>query len=91
MAKYKQSQDGYIVFEDGGVCPLSYGVSEKWFPTYDEAILYALDVVSKRADQLKENIDYNSVIIYEGAEELLHKSHSCPCGKVVFQWSNYQK
>ena len=40
MAKYKQSQDGYIVFEDGGVCPLSYGVSEKWFPTYDEAILY---------------------------------------------------
>lgn len=31
MAKYKQSQDGYIVFEDGGVCPLSYGASEKWF------------------------------------------------------------
>ena len=36
-------------------------------------------------------VDYNSVIVYEGSENLMNESHSCPCGRVVFDWRNYKK
>lgn len=92
MNKYIENKEGYIVFEDGGTSPIAYGASEKWFATYDEAIKYALNIVRKRAEEFKDVIDLNSVIVYEGPEELLHKSHSCPDkGRVVFCWSNYYK
>lgn len=82
---------GYIVFEDGGTCPIAYGASEKWFPTYDAAMKYAMSIVTKRVAELKGCGDCNSVIVYEGGEELMHKSHSCPCGRVVFEWRNYHR
>ena len=92
MSKYTESKEGYIVFEDGGASPIAYGASEEWFHTYDEAIKYALNIVRKRTEEFKDVIDLNSVIVYEGPEELLHKSHSCPDkGRVVFCWSNYYK
>lgn len=91
MAKYNKNPDGYIVFEDGGISPIAYGASEKWFLTYDEAMIYAIGIVTKRICEFEECVDANSVIVYEGGEELMHKSHSCPCGRVVFQWTNYKK
>lgn len=39
----------------------------------------------------KEHIDCNSVIIYEGSENLMHGTHSCHCDRVVFDWRNYKK
>ena len=50
MNDYTQSKDGYIVFEDGGTSPISYGATEEWFQTYDEAIKYALNIVTKRTE-----------------------------------------
>lgn len=90
MNKYIQNPSGYIVFEDGGISSIAYGASEEWFPTYDEAIAYAMDIVKNKTEELKNRIDCNSVIVYEGDETLLHKSHSCPCGRVVFDWRNYR-
>lgn len=89
MNKYIQNPSGYIVFEDGGTSLITYGASEKWFPTYDKAINYAIDAVKKRTEECKNRIDYNTVIVYEGEEAILHQSHSCPAGKVVFSWSNW--
>lgn len=89
--KYEQNHDGYIVFEDGGIDPFSYGAAEQWFPSYDEAVQYALETVAKRAEEFKDRIDCNSVIVYEGSKELLHKGHTCPCGTVVFEWRNYRR
>ena len=89
--EYEQNKSGYIVFEDGGTCPIAYGASEKWLPTYDAAMKYAMGIVTKRIEELKGCVDYNSVIVYEGGEELMHKSHSCPCGRVVFEWRNYHR
>ena len=92
MNKYVESTEGYIVYEDGGTSPIAYGASEEWFATYDEAIEYALSIVSKRIKDFKDIIDLNSVIVYEGSEKLLHESHSCPgSGRVVFCWSNYYR
>lgn len=91
MRKYVESKDGYIVFEDGGTNPISYGACEKWFPTYDEAIKYAMDIVKERVRSYKDRIDCNSVIVYEGAEKLMHESHFCPCGRIVFYWMNHDK
>lgn len=92
MSKYIQSQEGYIVFEDGGTSPLAYGASEKWFQTYDKAMSYAMSIVRKRVEELKTQLDFNSVIVYEGSEEFLHQSHSIPDGhRVVFEWRNYSK
>lgn len=90
MSKYTQNPDGYIVFEDGGTSPIAYGASEKWFQTYDDAIAYAMDIVKKRTESIKNFLDCNSVIVYEGEESILHKSHSCPCGRVVFSWNNWK-
>ena len=90
MEKYIESTDGYIVFEDGGESLMTYGASEKWFPTYDTAIKYALNIVNERVKEIKEVLCFNSVIVYEGSKELLHKQHSCPCGRVVFHWTNYK-
>lgn len=90
--KYIESKEGYIVFEDGGASPITYGASEQWFPTYDKAVKYALNIVSKRIKEFKDTIDFNSVIVYEGSEKLLHESHSCPEDrKVIFCWSNYYR
>lgn len=84
------NEDGFIVYEDGGTSPLTYGASEKWFSTYDGAIEYAMRIVKERTRQLKTCVDFNSVVVYEGTEAILHQSHSCPCGKVVFSWRNYE-
>lgn len=82
---------GYIVFEDGGTSPITYGASEKWFSTYDYAMKYAMDIVANRVKESKWQTDCNSVVVYEGESDLIHKSHSVPCGRVVFNWSNWKK
>lgn len=82
MNKYIKSDVGYIVFDDGGICPIEYGACEKWFATYDEAIDYALSVV-------KKDKDYNKVMIYKGEESLLSIPHKIPCGPVIIEWTNY--
>lgn len=89
MNKYIKSDIGYIVFDDSGTCPLAYGASEEWFATYDEAIDYALSVVKKDIESLKNRKDYNKVMIYKGDEALLSASHKIPCGPVIFKWTNY--
>lgn len=81
---------GFVVFEDGFINPISYGASEKWFPTYDEATQYAIELVSKRTAESKTSNWAYSVMVYEAEKSVLEKSHSCPCGRVVFQWSNYK-
>lgn len=91
MKKYTQSEDGYIVYEDGGISPIAYGASEIWFRTYDEAMEYAISIVKKRVEELKMCLDANSVIVYEGPEELLRQTHSVPGDRrVVFAWNNYK-
>lgn len=82
---------GYIVFDDEGRDPLSYGASEKWFPNYDDALAYAMDIVKEKSESYEKKYDPSSVMIYEGEEELMHQSHNCPCGRVVFEWSNYHR
>ena len=91
MNEHTNYKDGYIVFEDGGTSPISYGACEKWFETYDNAIEYAMSIVKERVEEFKEHIDYNSVIVYAGSEKLMHENHSSPCGRVVFDWRNYKK
>lgn len=90
MNELTQSKDGYIVFDESGTCALAYGAAEKWFKTYDEAINYALEKVTKNCELFKDRIDFNSVIVYEGSEEIMHQSHSIPCGKVLFWWKNHK-
>ena len=53
MNKYCASKDGYIVFEDGGVNPMCYGASERWFQDYDKAMEYAIGIVLKRVNEFK--------------------------------------
>lgn len=91
MGKYIQNPGGYIVFEDGGTSPISYGASEEWFPTYDKAIAYAVSLVKERTKNFKDCVDFNSVIVYEGEETILHQTHSVPLGRVVFSWNNYSQ
>lgn len=91
MSKYTRNPDGYIVYEDSGTSPMNYGACEKWFRTYDEATNYAIRVVRQRVNEFKDVVDCNSVIVYEGAKELLKESHSVSCGRVVFEWRNYSK
>lgn len=91
MNEHANYKDGYIVFEDSGTSPIAYGACEKWFSTYDEAIEHAMNIVKKRAKEFKEHIDCNSVIVYEGSENLMSESHSCPCGRIVFDWRNYKR
>ena len=92
MNKFTENEEGYIVFEDGGTSPIAYGASEEWFPTYNKAIEYALSIVNERIEEFKNVYDLNSVIVYAGAEKLLHETHSVPNnGKVVFCWSNYYR
>lgn len=93
MSGYQENPEGYIVFEDGGTSLLAYGASEKWFPTYDEAMKRAMKIVSDKLEAIKEHLDCNSVIVYEGGEDRLHKSHVIPLDgeRVVFYWTNYGK
>lgn len=93
MPGYQENSEGYIVFRDGGTCPIAYGASEEWFSTYDEAIKEAMKIVSDRLEMIKEQLDCNSVIVYEGSEEILRSSHSIPPQdkRVVFYWTNYGK
>lgn len=86
--KYSENPDGYIVCESGGWCGLNYGCAERWFSGYDEAIEYAIKLVREFADSFKKCLDVNEVIVYEGPEELTHKTHGVPCGRVVFSWRN---
>lgn len=93
MPGYQGNPEGYIVFEDGGTCPIAYGAFEEWFPTYDEAMKKAIKIVSDKLEAIKEVLDCNSVIVYEGSEDYLHKSHAIPPDgeRVVFYWTNYGK
>lgn len=93
MPGYQENPEGYIVFEDGGTSPLAYGASEEWFSTYNEAVKKAMKIVSDRLEMIKEQLDCNSVIVYEGSEEILRSSHSIPPQdkRVVFYWTNYGK
>lgn len=78
MPGYQENPEGYIVFEDGGTSPLAYGASEEWFSTYNEAVKEAMKIVSDRLEMIKEQLDCNSVIVYEGSKEILRSSHSIP-------------
>lgn len=89
MNKYCASKDGYIVFEDGGVNPMCYGASERWFQDYDKAMEYAIGIVLKRVNEFKDRIDYNSVVVYEGSEEHLKLNSVSDRGRTIFQWNNY--
>lgn len=89
MNKYCASNDGYIVFEDGGVNPMCYGASERWFQDYDKAMGYAIGIVLKRVNEFKDRIDYNSVVVYEGSEEHLKSNSVSDRGRTIFQWNNY--
>ena len=91
MNEHANYKDGYIVFHDSGTSPIAYGACEKWFESYDKAIKHAMSIVKARVEEFKEHIDCNSVIVYEGSEELMHETHSCPCGRVVFDWRNYKR
>ena len=91
MNGYIENKDGYIVFDDSGICPLAYGANEKWFQTYDEAMEYALSIVKNIVGGYKERTDLNSVIVCEGSASLLQESHAFPCGRTVFCWSNYYR
>lgn len=91
VKRFIENRDGYIVYEDSGHDLYSYGASEKWFGTYLEAINYAMNVVKKNINIYKKYIDCRNVIVYEGSKNLLNESHSCPCGNVVFYWSNYKR
>ena len=91
MNELTQSKDGYIVFDESGTCALAYGAAEKWFKTYDEAINYALEKVTKNCELFKERIDFNSVIVYEGSEEFMHGTHTIPYEKVLFWWKNHKQ
>lgn len=89
MNKYCTSKDGYIVFEDGGVNPMCYGASERWFQDYDKAMEYAICIVLKRVNEFKDRIDYNSVVVYEGSEEHLKSNSVSERRRTIFQWNNY--
>ena len=93
MPGYQENPEGYIVFRDGGTCPIAYGAFEEWFPTYDEAMKKAMKIVSDKLEAIKEVLDCNSVIVYEGSKEHLHRSHEIPLKdkNVVFYWTNYGK
>lgn len=54
MNKHANNEDGYIVFEDGGTNPISYGACEKWFATYDKSIEYAMNIVKRRVEEFKD-------------------------------------
>ena len=80
---------GYIVLDEDGWDSFSYGASEKWFPNYDGAMAYAMEIVRQNAESYEKKYVPSAVIIYEGDEDILHQTHSCPCGRVVFEWRNY--
>lgn len=90
IASNMVSEKGFMVFDDAGTSVSDYGAAEKWFPTYEEAAQYALDLVKNRTFHSVYESCLCRVMVYEGEECLLHKSHSVPCGKVVFDWQNYQ-
>lgn len=83
------SEKGFMVFDDAGTSVSDYGATEKWFPTYEEAAQYALDLVKDRTFHSVYESCLCRVMVYEGEGCLLHKPHSIPCGKVVFDWQNY--
>lgn len=93
MNEFIKSKEGYIVYRQDGFDLYSAYGSEKWFATYKEAINYAVDTVNKYANNLPNArlTERDAVIVYKGARELLQTSHSCPCGQVVFYWSNYKR
>lgn len=82
---------GYIVFEDGGNCPMAYGASEEYFEKYDDAIKHACSIIESNMEHLKKRIDANSIWIFEAEEKILHETHSIPPkdSRVIFYWDNY--
>ena len=84
-----KNEDGYIVYNDSGTSPLTYGASERWFPTYDMAMKEALTIVQSDIKHYKNKYNIYNVIVYLGSEKLMHETHSCPCGEVILHWRNY--
>ena len=93
MNEFIKSEEGYIVYKENGFNLYSSWGYEKWFATYKEAIDDAVDAVNKYANDLPNarRTEIDKVIVYKGKKEVLHTGHSCPCGQVVFYWSNYHK
>ena len=89
MSKYEFSKEGYIVIEDTGISTSTYGVSEIWFQTYDEAISYAISIVSKYVEEIKSSFQFHSVSVFEGSKELIHSYHIPADRRIVFKWNNY--
>lgn len=93
MNEFVQSEEGYIVYKEDGFDLYSSCGYEKWFATYEDAIDDAVDAVSKYANDLPnmKRTENDKVIVYKGTKETLNAGHSCPCGQVVFYWSNHHK
>ena len=87
MNEFIKSEEGHIVYKQDGFDLYSSFGYKKWFATYKEAIDDAVDAVNKYANDLpnKRRTEIDKVIVYKGTK------HSCPCGQVVFYWSNYHK
>lgn len=90
MNEIVNSKKGYIVFEEGGIYPISHGASENWYATYDEAMDKAISLIRLNVESYKTRIDCNRVMVYEGEEKTLTETHGVPCGRVIFNWSNYK-
>lgn len=52
-----------------------------------------MKIISDKVELRKEHYEWNSVIVYKGSEDYLHKSHEIPSKgeRVVFYWTNYGK
>ena len=83
-------QEGYIVNEGSGSCPINDGAWERWFSTYDEAIQAAIESVKKDTGKYRwEKGWYADVIVYKAKESLINESHGIPGNHlVVFRWKN---
>lgn len=84
MNEYAQSKDGYCVFCECGLHqPITYNAGEDWFPTYDEAMKFAIQHIIEYTESFKTRYDKNRVRVYEGK-----KFSFCNDSVVVFDWNN---
>lgn len=81
----KKNNVGFMVFEDSGNSPLSYGACEKWFAKYERAVNYALKVIKKNTYKN----EYCSVMIYELPKEQINKTREILVGNIKFYWTNH--
>ena len=85
MNKMQDSVNGYSVLDEGGLSSLSYGASECFFKSFNQALDYALKIIK---DAAKTKTIGRRITIYECKKSDLNKSHSIPGDKVVFVWSD---